>query len=330
VSGAGRFIVVGAGAIGASIARGAMSADAGRGLVIVADPDARVREAFAREGVAVVDPSAGWAGFEVRPGDLAIVAVRAGLAERVLKALPAGLAALCVCNGLNPGLASCRDGVTMIGVVDFAATCDRPGQPRATQAGTLTMPTDSPGGGTHRLAAALAGSAIGTKLVADVREHQWAKVILNASLDPAAALSGRTLGGVFSHRPAFELMRRLLREGLAAARAGGVEPAPVRGTPIATMVRVFHTPVINRIAAMVASRQARDVQSTMLADLRSGSVTETAYLNGAIARWAEAHGAAAPTHRAVERLLGTLVGRALEKGVPDETLRSLLSGAARP
>ncbi len=291
-----RIVIVGAGAIGSSLAL----AMAPRLRAVIADPDPAVRDTWSRRGHDTLDPRTDWPAFAPRPGDAAIIATRATLAERVIAALPPALPALCVCNGQNERLATVRATPTLLGVVDFAATCDRPGEPRATQPGALTMPMDSPEGFTRAIADAIPAGAIRAKLVSDVTPHAWSKLLMNASLDPVAALLDTTLGGVFADRAGFLVVRRLLREGHAVARALGVRPVPVRGTPIGLMVRVFHTPGLNRLAARGGANQARHVDSTMTADLRRGTPTEIDYLCGHIARAGERAGVPTPTHRAVQ------------------------------
>lgn len=289
------ILILGAGAIGSTLAL-ALSP---RRRVVIGDPDPAVRAAWAARGLETLDPRTELATFPVERGTLALVATRATVAEAALAQLPRALTALCLCNGLNERLTTCRDGPTLFGVVDFAATCDTPGHPRQTQRGTLTMPAESPEDSTRRLAADLEGSPIHAHLADDITGHLWSKLILNSSLDPVAALSGRTLGGVFAHRPSFLTMRRLLREGVLVAKSAGIRLQPVQGTSLATMVAAFHAPLINRFAAATAARKARAVDSTMTADLRAGRTTEIRFLCGSILAVAERTGASAPTHQAI-------------------------------
>lgn len=297
----GRVIIVGAGAIGSTLA---LALAPRRGAIII-DADPAVRAAWTARGHTALGPGQLPAEFNTQPDNLAIIATRATVADAALVGLPPNLAVLCVSNGLNPALGRHRPGATLAGVVDFAATCDRPGEPRATQRGSITMPTGSPaaGGVTHALADDLADSPITAHLAERIEGHLWSKLLLNSSLDPVAAITGQTLGGVFARRPAFLLMRRLLREGRAVALAAGIPLEPVQGSTIATMDRVFHTPCLNRLAAAIAARKAAQVQSTMTADWSAGRTTEAEFLNGFVVREAVRLNIPAPTHNRVLALL---------------------------
>jgi 2-dehydropantoate 2-reductase len=318
----GRVISVGAGAIGSTL----VLALAPRRRAIILDPDPAVRAAWTARGHTSLGPGQLPAEFDAQPDDLAIIATRATVADAALASLPPHLTVLCVSNGLNPALGRHRSGATLAGVVDFAATCDRPGEPRATQRGSISMPAESPtaGGVTRALAADLAGSPITAHLADRIEGHLWSKLLLNSSLDPVAAITGQTLGGVFARRPAFLLMRRLLREGRAVALAAGVPLEPVQGSTIATMDRVFHTPGINRLAAAIAARKAVQVQSTMTADWSAGRTTEAEFLNGFVVREAARLGIPAPAHSRVLTLLNAPGPR--PANIRDDELLALARG----
>lgn len=297
-----RTLIVGAGAIGASIALALKD----RAPITVADADPAVRRRFHDIGVPVIEPER----LDAAEADIAIVATRAGVLPAVLAALPRTAGALCIANGLNFGAARARaPGAppTAFGCVDFAADASAPGQPEITQPGRVIIPEELPGA--RALAQAFAPGPVSALLTTDAAGHVWSKAVLNAALDPAAALCGRTIGGAFLHRPAFLLIRRLLREGVAVARAASVTLHPIRGTRHDTMIRAFHAPLINRIAARAAARQAALVSSTMLADLRAGRPTECPCLCGAIAAAAAAAGRPdlAPTHRRTDELFAELL-----------------------
>ncbi|MBL8991279.1 MAG: hypothetical protein JNJ48_06840 [Phycisphaerae bacterium] len=313
-----RTIIVGAGAIGATIALALKD----RAPITVADADPAVRRCFEGQGVPAIAPDR----LRDAEADLAVIATRAAALPAVLAALPIRTAALCVANGLNFGAAGARPphaAPARFGCVDFAADAPEPGRPRITQPGRLVIPDDLPGAAS--LAGAFGPGPVAPLLTNDAVGHVWSKAVLNASLDPAAALCGRTIGGAFAHRPAFLLIRRLLREAVAVARAVGVTLHPVRGTRHDTMIRAFHAPLINRVAAFAAARQAAHVGSTMLADLRARRPTECPYLCGAIAAAAAAAGRAelAPTHRRTDALFAELL--ATGRPPTDADLRALLS-----
>ena len=122
---------------------------------------------------------------------------------------------------------------------------------------------------------------------ADMTPCVWGKLIVNAAINPVAALAGATNGEV-ALRPALRaLAAAIAQEGQAAARAAGA------AIPYSSAAE----------AAMETARQTAGNRCSMLQDLEAGRPTEIEYLNGAIVRAAEAHGVAAPANRAIAALI---------------------------
>ncbi len=234
---------------------------------------------------------------------MVILAVKATAAMESLAPVPAAVPVISIANGFNQGLIEARPESLALGVVDFAVRLKAPGDAICTRSGSLTLQSHFDRDATRRLAAALEGSEIDLHLVDDIHGVLWSKLILNASLDPIAALGARTFGQVFAHRPSRNAARRLLREGVTVARAAGVTLVPVQGASPATLARILHTPVVSRVAAFFAARQARAVESVMLSDVVHGIPTEIDYLNGHIVRVAERCGVEVPAHRRIIDLI---------------------------
>ena len=122
---------------------------------------------------------------------------------------------------------------------------------------------------------------------ADIAPHVWGKAIVNAALNPVAALAGVRNGDV-AVRPALRAMAEAIAaEGEAAARAEGVR------LPYASAAA----------ATMETARATAENRCSMFQDLDAGRPTEMEYLNGAIAQVAEGHGLASPANRAVATLV---------------------------
>jgi 2-dehydropantoate 2-reductase len=121
----------------------------------------------------------------------------------------------------------------------------------------------------------------------DIASHVWGKAVVNAALNPVAALAGVRNGDV-AVRPALRAMAEAIAaEGEAAARAEGV------GLPYASAAA----------ATIETARATAENRCSMLQDLQNGRPTEIEYLNGAIVRVAERHGLASPANRAVATLV---------------------------
>jgi 2-dehydropantoate 2-reductase len=277
-----------------------------RATVIVADTDPAVRQIWRERGLGVLDSAQALGTFDYGADDAVILATKATVATAAIAPVPAEVPVISISNGFNAELTEARPQGLAHGVVDFAASLRAPGEIVCTRRGGLTLQRDSAADVTRRLAAALEGGEIEAHLVDDIDGYRWSKLLLNASFDPVATLTGQTFGEIFAHRPSLEVLRRLLAEGVAVARAAGIALYPVQGTSPASLSRILHTPILSSIAAFFAARQARTVESAMLADVRRGAPTEIAFLNGHVVRTAEQVGVSVPCHAKVMELIGEI------------------------
>ena len=137
------------------------------------------------------------------------------------------------------------------------------------------------------VAALFASAGLPATVEEDIAPHVWGKAIVNAALNPVAALALVRNGDV-AVRPALRAMAEVLAdEGEAAARAERV------GLPYASAAE----------ATIETVRATAENRCSMLQDLQNGRPTEIEYLNGAIVRVGERHGVATPAHRAVAALV---------------------------
>ncbi len=136
------------------------------------------------------------------------------------------------------------------------------------------------------LAALLNAAGLETTACADARGPQWTKLLFNAATNPLCALTGLTHGEMWDHPPARKLSGQLVAEGLAVARALGIElsddPAALIGE--GARINYHHRP-------------------SMLQDVLAGRPTEIDMLNGGIVREGAAHGVPTPLHAAVHALV---------------------------
>jgi 2-dehydropantoate 2-reductase len=317
-----RAVIVGAGAVGAHLAA---SLRPGVRLLIV-DQCSEVRKAFNARGIETAE--LGGAASESGPfqtGDVAILATSASRVASVGAKVPPWVPLICVANGLDTGLDPARPGGLTFGVIEFGASSSLPGHARCTRKGWLTLPRGS--SDAEWLARSLDSTRQRTRLVHDLPAHRWGKLMLNASLDPVAAIIGGTLGTVFSGRQSFTAFRALLREALAVAQASHWRLAPIQGLTPRGLHRVFSTPFTGRLAARLASRQARAVESTLAREIARGELGEADQLSGAIIRQGAIVGVATPAHSRALDLLHRLA-RSGRCGQPD--LACELVACSRP
>ena len=129
----------------------------------------------------------------------------------------------------------------------------------------------------------------GFETIADgqIERHVWEKGIVNAAVNPVAALVNSNIGEVM-HAPARSIVEALLHEGLTVARAEGLD----LGEDFAA--RTFDT--LARWGAHTPS---------MVEDIRNGRESEIRQLNRQIMRHAQRLGIAAPTHAIIDALIET-------------------------
>ena len=115
----------------------------------------------------------------------------------------------------------------------------------------------------------------------------WAKAIFNAAMNPLCALTRRTPGFLAAHEESRELIRISVEEGVATARANGVEIA---------------ADAIHALTEISMTDHA-DHEASMLQDIKAGRHTEIDAINGAIARIAQAKAVNVPVTATLWRLV---------------------------
>lgn len=128
------------------------------------------------------------------------------------------------------------------------------------------------------LATALDAGGLKPHLVEDVQPYVWAKLLVNAAINPLTALLGVPNGALVHLPAAAELLERVAREVAAVAAAQGIA---LPDDPV-TLVRT----------ACAATERNR---SSMLRDLEQRRPTEIEAIAGAVVRLGRAAGLAVPT-----------------------------------
>lgn len=139
----------------------------------------------------------------------------------------------------------------------------------------------------ERLASLLSSAGLETVFDENIERRVWFKGVMNASMNPIAALVNATIGQVLES-PASAIVTRLLREGLAVAAAEGVGLGP---------------DAQERMLAVMAGAGAHT--PSMVEDIRAGRESEVGQLNRQIIERGRAAGVPTPTHEVVDALIET-------------------------
>ena len=300
-----RIAIIGAGAMGGMF--GARFAQGGADVVLI-DRDTEHVRAIATDGLAVeenglqhwhrlpafTDP----AGLE--PVDLALVMVDCNATRAAAETAAGLLAADGVAVTLQNGIGNVEAlvevlgaGRLMAGPTMNSAARTGPGRIAHTYLGK-TVVGELDGRITDRLTAfadLLRAADLPVELTDNVQGHIWQKFILNAAINPVAAITRLRPGEIAERPSAVALVDRILDEVLAVVEAEGIslpDPDP-RGTIQAHIVGRMNKP-------------------SMLQHVEQGRRTEIDALNGALLGYAARHGIPCPANETIVQLVKAIEG----------------------
>jgi 2-dehydropantoate 2-reductase len=174
-------------------------------------------------------------------------------------------------------------------VVYVASEMAGPGHVRHHGRGELVI---EPSGASELVAQALIGAGVPTEISDNVRGALWLKLIINCAYNALSAISQRPYAEVVSGDGVTDVMREVVDECLAVAKAQGVS---VGGDAHAAVRKIVET--------------MPGQYSSTAQDLGRGKKTEIDYLNGLVVRRGEALGVATPANRVLWALVKLLETR---------------------
>lgn len=146
-----------------------------------------------------------------------------------------------------------------------------------------------------RLAELLTGCGLPTEPVDDIEPSVWTKGVLNAAMNPVAALTDSSVGEVLDS-PARVIVTRLIDEGLRVAHAEGIDLGP---------------DIASRMWAILD--RARPHTPSMVGDIRGGRPSEVGQLNRQIIEHARRTGVPVPSHEVVAALIDSFDWRVFHR-----------------
>ena len=286
--------IMGAGAVGCF--HGARLALAGEEVVLIGRP--ALVEAVRAGGLrfdsggqsvtvqmAATDDPAAVAGAE-----LVLVCVKSGDTETAGRAiaphLPAGAVVMSLQNGIGNAdrLAAVLGRAVVPASVYVAARMVGPGHVEHLGRGDMMI---GEGPASAAIAARMGRAGIPVTVSADTLRAQWSKLVLNCTLNAISALTRQPYGPILAAPGAEPLLRGILDECLAVARAEGVD-----------LPATLWDDVVRLCAAMPGQ------YSSTAQDMMRGHPTEIAYLNGEILRRGQAAGIPVPLNGLLVLLVG--------------------------
>lgn len=140
-------------------------------------------------------------------------------------------------------------------------------------------------------------AAIPTQISDNVAGELWAKLVVNCAYNALSAITQLPYGRMIEGPGIREVMRDVIEETLAVAKASGVRMAPD------TLARTY------RIAEAMPTQYSSTAQ-----DLARGKPTEIDHLNGFVVRKGEALGIPTPANRALHALVRLLEAKSRSPG----------------
>jgi 2-dehydropantoate 2-reductase len=279
-----RVAVVGAGAVGSYF--GGMLARAGAPVTLIGRPlhvNVWRRDGLTIDGVTVRETIPIAAATEIdaaRGAELVLVCVKSPDTERTARELaqhlPAGALVISLQNGVD-NVARMRTAAgldAIAAVVYVAASMPAPGRIKHGGRGDLLI-GDLPGrarppraGEIARVAGWFEAAGVPCQASPDIEVDVWIKLITNAALNAISALLNAPYGHIVSIADSRDMLRQVVGECVAVARAGGVALPP---TDFVDMVWRF-------------AQHVPHVYSSTAQDLARGKRTEIDALNGFIVR----------------------------------------------
>lgn len=180
-------------------------------------------------------------------------------------------------------------GKVLVGVSTLPADLIGPGRVRSLgDGGTRLYPAFSPDAAfAERVCQLLTKGKLPAQTEPDILEAIWSKAVFNSTMNSLCALTRRTPGFFIDKEESRALIRTLVEEGVASARANGVM---IEAEPILALTEVSMT-------------DHADHEASMLQDVKAGRRTEVDAICGAIAEAAKAKGVETPVTETMWRLV---------------------------
>lgn len=167
----------------------------------------------------------------------------------------------------------------------------------------------------------------GVKIDPDILAAQWAKMIVNLN-NALNALSGGTLREGLAQRDYRRALALCVEEGIAVARAGGVEPSAFNGRAPSQLLKTLRFPnwLYFLVMQLIVKIDAK-ARSSMLDDLQAGRASEIDYLQGEIVSAAKAAGMAAPYNAKILKMTKVAFAAGQSPNMSGADILAALTGA---
>lgn len=127
---------------------------------------------------------------------------------------------------------------------------------------------------------------------------RWSKLLINATYSGLGTVVGGTFGAVSEVADVRKIAVRCMKECIDVGHAAGVTFAPVQGKNI-TKLFYYTNPIKRAFAQLlvpIAMKKHRDIEPSMLQDLKNGKPCEVDAINGVVCEWGKKTGVPTPVN----------------------------------
>ncbi|MBQ8892910.1 MAG: 2-dehydropantoate 2-reductase [Clostridia bacterium] len=134
---------------------------------------------------------------------------------------------------------------------------------------------------------------------------RWSKLLINATFSGLGTVMGGTFGTVTGSKEGRAVAIRCIKECIDVGHAAGVEFAPVQGKDI---TKLFYYKggfkrAVGQLLIPIAMKKHRDIEPSMLQDLKKGRPCEVDAINGIVCEWGRKCGVATPINDRIVEII---------------------------
>ena len=134
---------------------------------------------------------------------------------------------------------------------------------------------------------------------------RWSKLLINATFSGLGTVVGGVFGDVSEDKAGQKVAIRCMKECIDVGHASGVEFAPVQGKNIVGLF--YYKNAIKRAFATflvpIAMKKHRDIEPSMLQDLKKGKACEIDAINGVVCDFGKKYGVATPVNDRIVEII---------------------------
>ena len=137
---------------------------------------------------------------------------------------------------------------------------------------------------------------------------RWSKLLINATFSGLGTVVGGTFGDVANDKKARKVAIRCIKEVIDVGHATGVTFAPVQGKNI-TKLFYYKNGLKRAIATMIipiAMKKHKDIEPSMLQDLKKGKLCEIDAINGVVCEWGKKYNVPTPINDRIVQVVKQL------------------------